>query len=174
LQSALAAVGIQDFEWALEDERPYFTDKPGWEGYSAVMLAAAYADTATPWPQQLPPDFPSDRAYNEARAKGDASRFRQLYFSDGWLPVELTHTISSPNPAGTSFDWGSSPWLLERLVELQSELQISDKDLEQALGGADPGLPKQAFDAWVRFGMAVLKPLTERSVEIRLPMVLDY
>ena len=50
-------------DWDESPHSPYFTDKPDFDGYMALLLWAACAEQSVPPPRWLPEDLSKDSAY---------------------------------------------------------------------------------------------------------------
>ncbi len=189
-------------EWAEDDEAPYFTDKPDWDGYASLVLLAANAEhPEIPLPDELP-DEPFDHPLFEAVAGGrrrgllrrrkepeEPPRYASLYTPEVWLPCDADGVWSAPFVNGESVTMASTETLVTDLGDLQRRLGATPKDLEEwrrsGGGGEVVGtveMDGRTFERLApgklpdvgRFGLAVFLELAEKAVEHRLPMKLDY
>jgi hypothetical protein len=160
--------------WPEDFEGIYFTDEPDWEGWTALVLWAAYKEQPRRQaPPLLPQDITADPAFRATQKEGFQSRFPHLlYGAHIWLPVPVQQVFDAPDPFGEDARFGSSVQLLAELDELNRLSWKADlADLEswrQAPPEGQPGL-----EGLARFGLAVVRHLTARSVEHGLPMLLD-
>jgi hypothetical protein len=163
------------FEWDESDDAPYFTDKPDWSGYHALVLAAAYHDHQDlPVPQEVPGEIDDDAAWRRTTVDGFVTRFDALFAPTYWLPMDFDLTFAGPTPSGYHRTIGSSYALLRALGVLNGErFRASASDLRSWRDG--DGLSGLSdFEAAARNTFAMLCELTGKSVEHRLPIVLDY
>jgi hypothetical protein len=162
----------QVLDWDESPERPYHTDKPGWEAYGALQLLAAQEERGEKKPpKRHPGEWDRDKVWK--KASGAASpRYPHLYAPELWLPVELPAPVGAEDVVGNDVYIGSSQALLAELRELNERtLRGTDDDRARWLDGAPPEAP---YEELARFGLAVFLDLTEKSVSDRLPMRLDY
>ena len=109
--------------WDESEESPYFTDRPGWAGYGAVLLLAAYADHAdATLPDEMPEDFFSDPVFAAARDDEFKSRFPTLLRCDLWLPGDFAFSFNGPDLTGESRRFGSVGELVKDLTRLGDEV----------------------------------------------------
>ncbi|HZD00120.1 MAG TPA: hypothetical protein VFA46_07970 [Actinomycetes bacterium] len=146
-------------DWDESPSGPWFTDKPGWDGYGGAVLLAAHAEhPALPLPEHVSPDWPDDPAYLASMTPGPGSRFDQVLIPELWLPCPFAFTFRTLDVTGQEVEVGSSPTLLGQLAALRAE----------DAGDHGPLAPV------ARAGLAVLLRMAERSVRHRLPMKLDF
>src|SRR6185295_17613013 len=88
--------------WSEAADSPYFTDRPGYSGYSGLMLWAAYADRPElPRPDQLPEGgWYEDDVYLAAIERESRTRFRQILQPQFWLPNDFAFCFEGPSPTG--------------------------------------------------------------------------
>ncbi len=67
LTKALGNRIASPLEWGEEDGRPYFTDKPDWDGYWALLLLASYQERGKARPEYLPEHPEKDRVLSDAK-----------------------------------------------------------------------------------------------------------
>jgi hypothetical protein len=101
--------------WDESPSAPYFTDKPGWEGYNSLFLLAIYAM----YPGRLLPDGlvedlktdPVFRAYSDLEPKGLRGAFAktlgpppqpmsidQITHAELWLPIRFDTVVMIGGP----------------------------------------------------------------------------
>jgi hypothetical protein len=196
------ATGIASLDWPESPSLPYFTDKPDWDGYWAVVLLAAadqFPDIAAPDeigrrsrigdPAKHPLIRRADAVYLAKRNGGLVARlFRRnpeplpverrypqiLMRPELWLPVEFDLMVRSTDIAGSRSWMGSSPRFLQELEVLNSRtLQASDTTLA---AWAKEGPPENdlSLERMARFGLALFMQAARYSVEHRVPLKLDY
>jgi hypothetical protein len=154
---------------------PYFTDKPAWDCYSALLIWAAHDEHSDgSLPVVAPDDWTTDPAIALSQAAGFRSRYGQLlYDTELWLPGTFGFTFRAEDPTGSTVGIGSVEALAEQLRELNERTWRADaptlRTWRQA--GAECGGP---FEVSARFGFAVLESLAQSAAEHCLPMKLDY
>jgi len=165
-------------DWRDGPSQPYWTDKPDWDGFGAVLLLAAYDERpdlrpAAGAPQDDPRAFADAPAYQAASAEPE----RYLTLLSGvewWLPLtEDPLVIEAPRPTGQPTRMGS----IDRLV---AELRLLD-ERAGVFAGHDPAELRQGpptdgatVEEVARFGLAVMLDLAERAIEQRQPLLMDY
>lgn len=155
-------------EWDESDAAPYFTDKPDFAGWHALLLLDGALASARQLPDAAPADWTKDRTWSNAVKK---STHRHVVEPHVWLPAEFDDVFVAKSLSGTQLPFGSSPRLLDQLRDLNERtFRGTPADLE-AWRQAGPGQP---LPHMARFALAVFTELAGRSVNARLPMVLDY
>jgi hypothetical protein len=194
LSAGLAAHGCAPLEWNEDDTQPYFTDRPAWVGYTALLVWAAHTEHADlPMPIEVPESWADDAAYQRSQQPEFRSRFRTILEPQLWLPVEFPFvfeapTIHSEDPARI----GSTFTLKQQLDDL---LALSDNGLRTdrpssspnrdsaersfigRLLGHRPIQPQsQQSDLAAAAGAAlrIFRTLAEDACEHRLPILLDF
>ncbi len=152
----------------------YFTDKPAWDCYGALVLWAAY-DEAPPAERLVAATdkWSNDPSYVKAIANR-GSRYRHLIANtEFWLPVEFDSPFEAPMPVGDRAVIGSSVRLLSELRALnQNWWRATDEDIDHwRQEGAEYGGP---LERSAMFGFAVFYTLACKSTALQLPMKLDY
>lgn len=153
----------------------YFTDRPGWEGYWALRLWAAYSEHPEfVLPTELPTDFQSDRAYLASTAEEGKTCYPHLLRDvELWLPIDFSFTFESESITGDEITVGSSIELCRELDTLNKRTwNASDTQMDQwCVNGLTPD---NSLEQTARMGLASILKLTRNSVKHRLPMLLDY
>ncbi|MFG3423038.1 hypothetical protein [Micromonospora sp. NPDC048063] len=165
-------------DWPEGAVQPYWTDKPDWDGFGAVLLFAAYDERPDlhpgPWGKEdSPREFADAPAYQAASAQPE--RYVTLLSGvEWWLPLaEDPLVFEASRPTGQPTRMGS----IDRLA---AELRLLDEragllagydpaELRRGLFTDDPSLVEFA-----RFGLAVMLDLAETAIEHRQPLLLDY
>jgi hypothetical protein len=154
---------------------PYFTDKPAWDCFSALMVWAAHDEHGDPdLPAVATDDWSSDAAVQRSQAEGFKSRYTQLlHGAELWLPGQFDFTFGVQELGGRDVNVGSLQTLLSELRDLNSRTwRMSDQAVaESRYHGADPG---GAFEVSARFACSVFLELAAEAVKHRVPLRLDY
>ena len=175
LAASLPAEHAVRFDWKEGLDGPYFTDKPAWDCYAALLLWAAYDEHPdVPRAPVAPDDWSTDPAYARSTAPGFRSRYGQLLYDvEMWLPVPFQFTFKAAGPAGKAMGFGSSHTLLDQLEDLNARTWRADEAAfaQWRKDGADHGAP---LETSARLALSIFRSLASASVEHRLPMLLDY
>lgn len=171
LAAGLAARGVADVGWEEGPDAPYATAAPGWAGYGALMLLAAYDDR----PDLSSPDDVAERwrdspAHRAVSAPEAHTRYPALVKgAEWWLPASFAFGFDAPTPSGAHVLMASVAALAEQLAELDARTLRLGDDLDAPV--PDPGA---GFEAHARHGLAAFRRLAAAAAEGHLPMLLDY
>lgn len=173
LSAALQPHGVPPLDWDEAADTAYFTDKPAWDCYAALLLWAAHQEhPEIPLPASAPADWPSHPLIVAAQAGG--TRYPNLLLNtELWLPVELDVTFVVEDVTGNRVGVGS----VNRLhAELRALNRRTWGGSEADVAGwrrfaAEPGAP---LEVSARFGYAIFHVLSEQALRSGFPMKLDY
>lgn len=183
LSAGLAAHLSSPLDWDEGAGTPYFTDKPAWDCYGALVLWAAYCEhpelsrpTGNPLcaANRTAGDWRGDPAYRRSVAEGFATRFGQLLRgAEVWLPARFDFTFDAQWVNGSALRFGSCAALAAQLDELNAvSWRAGPDDLARwRRNGADYGAP---LETGARFAFSILRDLAGKATEHRLPLLLDY
>lgn len=175
VSQALGANIAAPLEWPEQSDSPYFSDKPAWDCYSALLIAAAHVEHPDlPLPPLAPEDWTTNPNVVASLAPGFRTRYPQLLADvELWLPDTFGFTFRGPDVAGNKVGIGSAPTLLLQLQDLNQRIWRAEPAQLAAWreAGADKGAP---FDVSARFALGIFLTLTTLAVQHRLPMKLDY
>lgn len=168
----LSQVAGVPLDWNEHPEAEFFTDKPDWECYGALLLWAACAErgadrpaTATGWEQ--------NPLLMEAMQDG-ASKYRHLLGNtEIWLPGDFAEPFEAEDLFGDTRMFGSCQRLASELASLNgSTWEVGEPEISEWRREApERGVP---LEESARFGFAMLSELTGLAIQHRLPMKLDY
>ena len=101
LLEALAAEGETYAPWPEDNESPYFTDKPDWDAFGALLLYAACGIYQEPLPERVAKnwDFEADPLIERARADAEV-KWSLLNGTTFWLPIAGSFWFQCQDPAG--------------------------------------------------------------------------
>lgn len=175
LDGALAPHLGEPLSWDESLEVPWFTGRPGWDGFGSLVLRAAYAEQpALRRPASLPEEWDDDAALVRSNADGFRSRYSHLVRNvELWLPASFDFTFEGEDVDGRRIIVGSSAMLRRQLGELNDATWKMDADELTALARRSPS-GRPSLDASARHAMAVMSGLVQHAAERRLPMKLDY
>src|SRR5262245_53261053 len=161
-----------DLDWSEERDSLYFTDRPGWDGYSALVLLAASTETGQPLPSRLAEDALASDVVAAAMAIKQKTHYRSIYQAQLWLPGSFDFSFSFVDLANEKIHIGSVRRLEHDLRHLQNARQISDADLaERVNGGIEDTSDTFAMGC---FGLALFLRIAVAAREHRLPIMLSY
>jgi hypothetical protein len=165
--------------WNESPDSPYFTNKPDWDGWCALLLWAAYVEhPRVTRPKHIPDRWADDPAYVSSHDPqgGFQTNFPNLLMdAELWLPAELNLLCETRSPAtGRPIVIGSATRLQQELAEIN--IKSWRAPARQLLAWSEEGPPRRGrpLEAWARFGFSVVSELCLRSNGNRLPMLLDY
>ena len=164
-----------EFAWEDTIEQPYFTDKPAWDCYGSLMLWAAYAEQPElRCPLEHVEGWPNDPAVLASQAKESGTHFPHLLCDiELWLPVDFPFTFQGPDVAGNTVGIGSCQELHRELALLNEMTWNADDEL-RARWRREGAKHQSPVETGARFVFSIFRELSERAVEHRLPMKLDY
>lgn len=197
------ATGLSDLDWLESATLPYFTDKPDWDGYWAVVLLAAadqFPDIAAPDeigrgsrlgdPSRHPLMKRSDEVYLGKRRGSLVGRLfghkpetpapvekrypHILMRPELWFPADFESPFFSNDVTGNRYWMGSSPRLLAELDALNAASYKADDATLAAWSRDGPSEEDLSIDRTARFALASLLQAARYSVEHRVPLKLDY
>jgi hypothetical protein len=161
-------------EWDETEAAPWFTDRPGWDGFGSLVLWAAYAEhPALRLPETLPEEWDHDVALMRSTAEGFRSRYSHLVRNvEMWLPVAFDITFEGEDVEGRRVVMGSVTTLRRQLADLNAATwKASAADL-----AAWETIPAEAgsVETRARYAFAVMTALAQRAQTECLPMKLDH
>jgi hypothetical protein len=169
-------------DWPEDATLPYWTDKPDWDGYGALLLLAAYderPDHADAPGRQPVSDQP--RANEAAPAYQAASAQPHRYPSllrgaEWWLPLPDRPPLvfTAPLPSGHRTRIGRVDRLLAELRLLSQRSQTFATHHPQAVRAAGPPPSDAPIEVAARFGLAIMLELAQTAAEHRQPLLIDY
>ena len=172
LTKALGSKIASPLEWGEEDGRPYFTDKPDWDGYWALLLLASYQEKGKTRPQHLADHPEKDRVLSDAKK---TVRYKQILLPTMWLPADFDFVFTAKHLTGQAVTYGSAPRLLLALTQLNDHtFKATREDMDRWRFEGPTDEKPRPFERTARFALAVFTQLTGKAVSERLPMFLDY
>ena len=162
-------------DWNETSDAPYFTDKPDWDGYNALLLWAAYEEhPELRIPTALPDSVLEDAAYLLSTGEDSKTRYPALLSgAQIWFPTDFSFVFGAPDCAGREVKFASSISLTDQLEELNRRTWNFDQGVENAAEFQKPenDLP---LERAARLGFGLFRRLSSLSARHRLPMLLDY
>lgn len=163
-------------DWDESPERPYFTDKPDWDGYAALMLHAAYAMRPEgERPEDIPDDWRNDPVYLAAMEGGVANNHCSfIMYPELWLPGDFGFLFMHEDLKGREIVLAATEALRANLHGLNGHtFQAEPETVARWLNG-DVQEAENRFEAHARHGFAIFLYLAEQAAANALPMTLDY
>ena len=175
LSASLASHIARPLDWDEAVAAPYFTGRPGWDGFGSLVLWAAYAENpALRRPDILPEEWDNDPALIRSNASGFRSRYSHLVRNvELWLPTPFEFTFEGEDVDGRRVVVGSTMTLRRQLDELNA---ATWKASAAVVGqwGREPPAEDTPLELCARYAFAILLDLSRAAVELRLPMKMDY
>ncbi len=161
-------------EWDETEAAPWFTHRPGWNGFGSLVLWAAYAEHPTlRLPEILPEEWDDDVALTLSTAEGFRSRYSHLVRNvEMWLPVAFEITFEGEDVEGRRVVMGSVTTLRRQLADLNAATWKASAADVAAWGRVPP--EEGPVEERARYAFAVLSELARRAQSERLPMKLDH
>jgi hypothetical protein len=179
VSSDLAAVAAlpEPLDWPEDMEQPYFTDKPDWPCFGAMVLLAAYTEAGELPPAQLPEAWEQDptlRRLEAATNSGAEVRYPHLYFVEWWLPVADLAIFNTPSPIKKPIRVGSLHHLIHHLHDLNRRTFQSRAHELEPFRVDVPSPDDHSLEALASAGLAITLHVAANALRHRLPMLLDY
>lgn len=120
--AALKNSGAESPSWPEDNEAPYYTDKPDWDAWLALILTAACAVTG----ETIPPTV--EKGWGEGFwdlpvvQKAREKNWSLLRGAELWLPFPDRFCFDCPNPLGNQVTLGTTGGILNELEELNGLL----------------------------------------------------
>ncbi len=161
--------------WDESQQSPYFTDQLHFQGHSSLLLWAAYYERKDlNRPTECVEDFNEDEAYLSCSADDSKTEFAHLLKNTVcWLPADFAEPFEAMDVCGAELRYGSTNKLLEELIWLNTKTWKAERtDIERwkRLGLGQSCTLEEA----ARYAMSVFLPLTEKAIEHKLVMRLDW
>lgn len=175
LNQSLGDRMAEPLDWSEDLDAPYHTGRPGWDGFGSLVLWAAYAEhPGLRRPASLPEEWDGDPVLVRSNAAGFRSRYSHLVRNvELWLPNPFEFTFEGEDVDGHRVVVGSTATLRRQLEDLNAATWKADSGIVAAWGRDAPA-DNAPLEQSARYAHAVLLDLAGRSVELRLPMKLDY
>lgn len=169
---ALAEHGLKNLSWSEDDGAEYITDRPGWEGYSGLLLWAAYAEKAGEQPPyELPKSWSDDPTYQSVMASEQGMHFVSILQASLWLPGDFDFCFKFPGLVDQEVMIGSCKGLRDQLRELeQRPLTWKTPSFLQGLRGKSSVTTEDA----AKSGHACFSAIANEATEKGLPIVLSF
>src|SRR5579862_4337734 len=106
----------QPLDWQDDMSRPYFTDKPDWDGWGALMLWAAHAEMpSVPLPVEFPENCFDAPLFHTWRSRPQETFVRAVLNCGWWLPGDDRFVFEMEDVASRNRIMGFGSQLLDEL-----------------------------------------------------------
>ncbi len=165
----------EPLDWDESSEAPHFTDRPHWNGYAALMLLAAHEEhPEIDPPVTVPDEWREDDAYVQSTVRDfSTTEYIQILAAELWLPTRFEFTFKFIDLTGRHICIGSAPEMLGQL-KILNERTYKGQEWDLKSWREELPKPEGPFDVAARYGMSVFMDLTQRAIDNRLPLRLDY
>ena len=191
--SAITQPGTEPYKpWTEDNERPYYTEKPDWDAFGAMLLVAACHVYGEPVPETVEKGWdyiahPLIRRMGEDPAQG----WSLLRGAEWWLPIEDTFLFQAPCLNGAQIIMATAGllrWELEKLNKLawqadeaailewsRTEGYPMDGQIDGA-GRLAMGETHQVYNtqSLAKFAFSIFWQALNFAQENRVPILLDY
>lgn len=165
----------EPLDWDESVAAPYFTTRPGWDGFGSLVLWAAYAEhPMIPKPTLLPDEWDNDPVLIRSNREGFRSRFSHLVRNvELWLPCPFRFTFEGQDVDGRRIVVGSATTLADQLADLNGATWKVDDDEADTWTRRRPQ-GSAPLELRARYAFALMRDLVRQAVRHSLPMKLDY
>jgi hypothetical protein len=160
-----------DIDWNEGRDAPYFTDRPGWQGYSALVVMAACAACEEPLPDRLAEDSIVSDVVQRAQVANFQGGYQAITRVQLWLPGSFEFSFDFVDLCNQTAHVGSLRRFVQELDVLMQVYGITEEQLAAAQPG---GKGETAFLPEAHFGLAVFRRVAGDAFKNRLPMMLSY
>lgn len=166
----IRAAGIPIEPWSEDPKGEYFTDRPGWEGYYAVLLRFAYRSGACgPEPTTACVEPVQTDVFN-ACLRDDPLAFH-LLAAELWVPCDSPFPLRMDIVSGERYA-STTGGLLRSLRQLCDCLGYDDQEL--IASELDQPYPDASVEECCRYGLSILLQAAIWADRRRQVMILDY
>lgn len=180
LEARLGSDLTGPLDWSEDPTQRYYTDKPGWESYQALMLWARYASL----PGKEPPlgfdptGRRSDAASEPLVPPGQDDLASPLEYQM-WLPCGLRRGCEFDDPSGEPRYVEGLATLVAALDEINARTWRAGPELLAEWLRRGPAVERNGdlvplLSPWAEFGFSVFEHLSRIALRERLPMLLDW
>lgn len=173
LRSDFEKAGIQAPSWNDSPELPYFTERPGWEGYASLLCK--YAHLLFPGHPEPVTAVRLD-GFSETpvfdRAMDLTESFGVLGACMMWIPGNFAAVIPTQSLSGRPISVGSVD-ALNREIDEVCRLWGKDRDFFDG-NGFDQPAEDSPFEEAAMYGLATFSRMAREAQKNELPMVLDF
>lgn len=177
MNEGLGANLDEPIAWGEGDNQPYLSRRPAWDGYSALLLWAAYSTCPEmSRPRHLPSSWADDPAYQKATAKQSHVPFPNILIASMWLPGKFEFVFSFPTLASEDPRPIGSTFALRAELDALMANTAAELDSAPTIGDVTDPPDERAVTLveMARFGLAIFREMAEWACEHRLPLLTDF
>lgn len=163
----------EKFSWDESDDSPYFTDRPGWQGYGALLLSCVYAEQGLKVPETVPEDWLGDPVFTSSIGPDSNSKYRPVTEGAFWIPCDFDFGFIGPNILADQVFISSSKLLLETLNKL-NEIHFHASPADLAKFRKEEIQAATQLDADAKFTFALFHDLATKSIQHKVPILLSF
>ena len=190
----LAAISQQEHPWPENNEKPYYTDKPDWDAFGAMLLVAA----CNTYGELVPPSVEKDWDFMEhpaiLRLVEDQEQVWSLFYgATWWLPLADSFMFQGPLPNGSQAIIGTVGALRKELEKLNQLAWQADEEtilrwdktegypVDGTVGPGGQYSPEDisehtqySTESLAKFAFSILWQAMKFAEEQQVPVLLDY
>ena len=168
---ALSPHGVTNLNWAEDDGAEYITERPGWEGYSGLLLWAAYAERPGAEPPYALPEHWADDPIYQSVMNEPGMHFVTILQATLWLPGDFDFCFNFPGLVDEQVMIGSCRGLSEQLRELGQRQLNWRKPGSLAGPQGETVIPTEEA---AKVGHTCFTEIANQAAEKGLPIVLSF
>jgi hypothetical protein len=192
ISNGLSSSSGKSYEaWDEKNEKDYFTDKPDWCAFGALLLYGACLKYNLPLPQQVKKDWDYLKEPIITRALEDKELNWSLFsLVEWWLPFDDCFSTRCPTPTGDEIAMGTTGTLLAELRRI-NELGWNVDDMTILSWSENEGYPTDAkmvdgayrkttsnneydVQSLAKFTFSIFYQAALFSEKNRVPILMDY
>jgi len=178
--------------WEENNEKPYYTDKPDWDAFGALLLYAAARVYGEPAPPTVEKNWDFQEHPLVKRAMEDGEKNWSLFVgATWWLPIRDCFYLRGPNPAGAEIVISTAGSLLAELSRINELGWQADEETILRWAStegypvdgtveADKSLTWGAehtvyeTESLAKFACSILWQAAKYSLEHQVPILMDF
>jgi hypothetical protein len=174
LNSSLNSLLSEPLAWNDSAESPYFTNRPGWDGYCALLIWTAYSHFPNKVPPEMVPEsWANDCVFQAATSKDCKTPKKQILLPMIWLPCRFDFVFQGPSPMNQEIAIGSSSALFEQLLAIKNSRE-ANPDFQEVTTHVEASDTTQKLKPTAQHALQMFIDMANNSVEHRLPMILSF
>lgn len=192
--SAIAPKGKPPYApWKEDNEAPYYTDKPDWDAFGALLLYAASCIYQEPLPKTVEKDWDFENHPLIQRMGEEEERIWSLFIgASWWLPIEDGLAFNAPCPTDEEITFSTTGALKMELEHInavgwnadeqtilswvRTEGYPADGEIQNGKL-TNAGIEEHTSyntESLAKFAFSILWQAVRFSIEKRVPILLDF
>lgn len=193
--AAIVAPGHKPYTpWTEDNEKPYYTDKPDWDAFGAMLLVAACHSYEEPVPDKVEKDWDFMEHPIIARLSEDKERIWSLFRGATlWIPISDAFLFQAPLPTENVAAIGTIGGLKKELERLNALAWQADEnailswldtegypvdgsiDLDGQYSKADiPAHTQYSTESLAKFAFSMFWQAIQFAEKHQVPILLDF